>query len=131
MTVIVNNTEPSTDSRVLYVEDDVASCNLVLRAFKAHSDLSLTIVNTLYEARREVLKAPDVILLDLHLPDGSGFEFLEFLKASPELSRIPVIVVSASAMQDEVERGLQAGVAHYLTKPLDLAELFETIHNLR
>jgi CheY-like chemotaxis protein len=66
---------------------------------------------------------PDVILLDLHLPDLPGEQVLGELKADPATAAIPVIVVSADASGDVVRRMLRGGAFAYLTKPIELAEL--------
>jgi PAS domain S-box-containing protein len=66
---------------------------------------------------------PDLLLLDLHLPDGSGSDVLAAVKSDPELAQIPVVVLSADASQHQVDRLLAAGAKQYLTKPLDVDEV--------
>jgi CheY-like chemotaxis protein len=70
---------------------------------------------------------PDVILLDINLPGISGFEALDILRADPETAHIPVVALSANAMPRDVEKGLRAGFFHYLTKPIKLNELLDTV----
>jgi len=65
---------------------------------------------------------PDLILLDLHLPDISGEEVLRELHGDPELRQTPVIVLSADATPGQVQRLLATGVRAYLTKPLDVRQ---------
>jgi len=69
---------------------------------------------------------PDLILLDMHLPDINGLELLRHLKADPDLAEIPVIVVSADATAARITEALSLGAAHYATKPVDVA-LFLTL----
>jgi CheY-like chemotaxis protein len=66
---------------------------------------------------------PDIILLDLHLPDIHGDQVLSELKAEPATAAIPVIVLSADASRAVVHRLLASGALAYLTKPIELAEL--------
>jgi CheY-like chemotaxis protein len=66
---------------------------------------------------------PDIILLDLHLPDINGDQVLSELKAEPATAAIPVVVLSADASHGVVHRLLASGALAYLTKPIELAEL--------
>jgi DNA-binding response OmpR family regulator len=66
---------------------------------------------------------PDLILLDLHLPDMGGQHILEELKARPATWGIPVVILSAESPTGEVDRLLKAGALAYLTKPFDIDEL--------
>lgn len=70
---------------------------------------------------------PDLIMLDLHLPDIHGREVLAQLKGDPITGAIPVVVVSADATASELERLHAAGAANYLTKPIDIESLLDTI----
>jgi len=62
---------------------------------------------------------PDVVLLDLKLPDVSGYQLLEELQQQPELQSLPVIVVSAFSFQADQQRALKLGAQHYFVKPVD------------
>jgi CheY-like chemotaxis protein len=70
---------------------------------------------------------PDIILLDLNLPDLQGEEVLNELKADPATAAIPVIVLSADASRGVIHRLLAGGAFAYLTKPIELAELGELL----
>ena len=70
---------------------------------------------------------PDLILLDLHLPDLHGHEVLDSLKGDPATRDIPVVVVSADATPTQVERLLAAGAAEYMTKPIDVERLLDVV----
>jgi CheY-like chemotaxis protein len=72
---------------------------------------------------------PDVILLDINLPDISGYEVLKALRNNSVTSSIPVIALSADAMHFDVARGLAAGFNGYLTKPIDANKLIEALIN--
>lgn len=73
-------------------------------------------------AARELLRehSPDLILMDVQLPGMDGLTFTRLLKADPTTRHIPVVGVSAHAMDSDVRRALDAGCADYLTKPIDI-----------
>jgi two-component system, cell cycle response regulator DivK len=70
---------------------------------------------------------PDLILMDLSLPEVDGWEATRRLKARPETAAIPVIALTAHAMQGDEERARACGCDGYLTKPIDEDRLFETL----
>jgi PAS domain S-box-containing protein len=115
---------------ILYIEDNLANLQLVERALTRQPGFN---VLTATQGRLGLVLArdrqPDLILLDLHLPDTTGEEVLEELTSTPETAAIPVIVVSAAASKGRVQRLRQRGAHHYLTKPIDLAELLEVVSN--
>jgi CheY-like chemotaxis protein len=67
---------------------------------------------------------PDLAVVDINLPGIDGIELCRRLKADPATSHIPLIALSANAMPNDIERALRAGFDVYLTKPLNVAELF-------
>ncbi len=73
---------------------------------------------------------PDLLLLDLHLPDISGLEVLRQLRAVPALAELPIIIVSADAMSDQVSAGIGAGADAYLTKPIELDHLLQLLEEV-
>ena len=73
---------------------------------------------------------PDLVLLDMQLPDFDGHEVLRRLRASAATQKIPVIALSANAMPDDIDRALRAGMADYWTKPLDFNAFMASIESL-
>ncbi|MEI6062771.1 MAG: response regulator, partial [Bacteroidota bacterium] len=71
--------------------------------------------------------SPDIIFLDLNLPDIHGIEVLRLLQSEEKTRSIPVIIISADAMPHQLEKLLQAGAEDYLTKPLDIILLLSII----
>ena len=108
---------------VLYVEDNPANLRLIERLIERRADLRLTSATT---GRRGVELAranlPEVILMDINLPDISGIEALKILRKDPQTARIPVVAVSANAMLHDIERGEASGFFKYLTKPINVNE---------
>ena len=70
---------------------------------------------------------PDLIVLDINLPGMDGFEVLKLLRQRNETSAIPVIAISANAMPKDIEKGLAAGFADYITKPIDIHTLLTAV----
>ncbi|MEW5765553.1 MAG: ATP-binding protein [Acidobacteriota bacterium] len=114
---------------VLYVEDDPANLALVRRVLERRPGLRLAAAGSVREGMAALKRErPSLLLLDLHLPDGNGLEILDALDGGGDLGPSPpVVVVSASAMPDEVARVLQRGVSAYLTKPLDIGRFLDAV----
>lgn len=66
---------------------------------------------------------PAAVVLDLMMPDLSGLEVLKFMQEEPLLANVPVIIVSAKTLPSDIEEGLEAGAAVYLTKPVSFSDL--------
>ena len=79
---------------------------------------------------RAVALRPDLILIDLQLPDFDGYEVLRRLRAEPRTRAIPCVALSANAMREDIERGLAAGFADYWTKPIDFAVFIAAIERM-
>jgi len=73
---------------------------------------------------------PDVIILDIMMPDISGLEVLRYMRREPGLSSIPVIVVSAKSMPSDIKTGLEAGASAYLTKPVGFLDLKQAVEQV-
>jgi CheY-like chemotaxis protein len=99
--------------------------HLLSRYPQIHLELANDALKGLFYARTE---RPDVIIMDINLPSMTGYEALEVLQADLATAHIPVIALSANAMSHDVEKGLQAGFMHYLTKPLELRRLIEVLN---
>jgi signal transduction histidine kinase/ActR/RegA family two-component response regulator len=112
---------------LLYIEDNIGNVRLIERLLEHRPKVRL--LSSLQGSLGVELAQqhqPDLILLDVHLPDLSGFEVLERLAADGRTSSIPVIMLSADASHEQIKRFRDAGVKDYLTKPLDL-EYFLTL----
>ena len=72
-------------------------------------------------------RLPDLVLMDINLPDMDGVEAMNEIRGSSETSQIPVIALTSAAMPDEIERGMKAGFEEYITKPIMVPELLKAI----
>ncbi|MFM9971446.1 MAG: response regulator [Burkholderiales bacterium] len=104
---------------LLYVEDDRANLKLVEQIIAGHQDLHLlTAINGKLGIEIARAQQPELILMDINLPDIGGIEVLKLLRADPLTAHIPAIAVSANAMPMDIKKGLDAGFLRYLTKPI-------------
>ncbi len=124
----INDSDRRT--RILYVEDNSANLNLVRKLLAKRDDYQLLEATTagagLELARTEL---PALILMDINLPDMSGYEALQRLQADSQTREIPVIAVSANAMKEDISRAREAGFIDYLTKPLNVAQFLDKIQH--
>jgi signal transduction histidine kinase/ActR/RegA family two-component response regulator len=115
---------------VLYIEDNLSNLRLVDRIVVRRPGVTLL---SAMQGRRGLELArdhhPDLIILDLHLPDISGSEVLTRLLADPATKAIPVVILSADATPGRMSRLLEQGAQAYLTKPLNVRELLKLIDN--
>jgi PAS domain S-box-containing protein len=113
---------------ILYIEDNLSNLELIEQVLDTRPGLRLI---SALQGRLGLELArkhrPDVILLDVHLPDLSGAEVLAMLQADADLRSIPVIILSADATMGQIERLRRAGARAYLTKPLDVPEFLQTL----
>jgi PAS domain S-box-containing protein len=117
--------------RVHYVEDNETNVEVMrgILAQRPQIELSVSLTGLDGLAAIRTLR-PDVILLDMHLPDISGMELLRHLRREGATDGIPVVVVSADALQAQVEEALQLGAVRYLTKPVNVAELLSVLDDI-
>ncbi len=114
---------------LLYVEDNPANLLLVETLMERRPDVSLLTARdgqTGVDIARDAL--PDVILMDINLPGISGIKALQLLQGDPATAHIPVVALSANAMQRDIEKGLEAGFFRYLTKPIKIDDFMKTLN---
>lgn len=116
---------------LLYVEDNLANLSLVETILAARPEITLVPalqgqlgLDLAWQHR------PDLILLDLHLPDLPGDEVLRRLREDPRTRATPVVVISADATRGRIERLREAGARDYLTKPLDVDQFLDVVDRL-
>ena len=113
---------------LLYVEDHPMNLRLMQQILALRKDLELCSAPTA-EAGIAMARAqpPALVLMDINLPGLDGYAALALLKADPATFNIPVMAVSANAMKGDRERGLAAGFADYITKPLDVTAFLQRL----
>jgi CheY-like chemotaxis protein len=116
-TVIV--VEDETDAAEMFAEMMRVSGFRVVKSFSSGPAISL-IAN----------EQPDLVILDVMMPDVSGLEVLRFIRREANLQNIPVIVVSAKSMPSDIQDGMDAGASVYLTKPVGFFDLKQAVEKL-
>jgi PAS domain S-box-containing protein len=116
---------------ILYIEDNLSNLTLIEEMLVAHSHVEL-LTAMQGELGIELARqhSPDLILLDLHLPDLPGWDVLSRLQGDAATREIPVVIISADATSRQIERLMAAGARAYLTKPLDMLEFFRVIDEM-
>ncbi len=113
---------------LLYVEDNPANLELVEQLIERRPDLRLLSAadgNLGIEFARAY--QPDVILMDINLPGISGIEAMKILQADPTTAHIPILALSANAIPNDIQKGLEAGFFNYLTKPIKVNQFMEAL----
>lgn len=114
---------------LLYVEDDPAGLALVEQIIARHPDIRLlTAKYGTHGIETARVSKPDVILMDINLPDLNGFEALKILRVDPSTKHIPVIALSANAMVSDIELAKREGFFSYITKPFKVREFMKTLN---
>lgn len=115
---------------VLVVDDDRSLTSLVSLKLTQRNFGVMTAHNG-HEALAAIReRKPDIILLDVNMPLGTGHDVLRSVKQDPELSGIPVLMLTASAKEDDVVGALHSGAIDYIVKPIDINVLAERIENV-
>ena len=123
--------EPTSSLTVLYIEDNLSNLQLVERVLSRRPGVRL--ISAMRPQLGLELAAehdPDLILLDLHLPDMPGQEVFRRLQAEPRTAQVPVVILSADARPALIKELLGQGVRAFLTKPLDVKELLELLNTI-
>ena len=120
-----------TEYTLLHVEDNPELHMLVGHILNSRPHIKLIHAITAKEgvhlARQH---QPDIILMDIHLPDGSGIEALKQIRSYKETRDIPAVALSSLTTQMQIEGALKEGFQYYITKPIDIPEMLETIDRI-
>jgi DNA-binding response OmpR family regulator len=119
-----------TQKRVLIVEDnpdtaDMLEASLLLEGYHAVK------INHVGQAIHAILREnPDLVILDVMMPDVSGLELCRYMRRDPRFDKIKVLIASARTQPDDIAKGMEAGASGYLGKPFTQQELLETIERI-
>jgi len=124
-------TGPRRAGQLLYIEDNPINQILVEELVRGHAGLAIeSSPNGLSGVRRAAELRPDLILIDIQLPDIDGFEVMRRLRAQPATATIPCIALSANAMPEDIARALAAGFEDYWTKPIAFTNFLSALERL-
>ncbi|WP_200180452.1 PAS domain-containing hybrid sensor histidine kinase/response regulator [Ectothiorhodospira mobilis] len=120
---------PRARGRVLHIDDNPGNLRLMQRLAARLGEVELIVAATpSLGIDLAVAYHPDLILMDIHMPGINGFEALRTLRDIPTLQDTPVVALTACASRDQIHRGQEAGFDGYLTLPLNLQEVLDTVH---
>ncbi|MBD2506083.1 CHASE2 domain-containing protein [Nostoc muscorum FACHB-395] len=119
-----------TAPQILIVDDDTNHCSMLISLLQEIGCRTLEASDGKYALQMVTEHHPDVILLDLAMPNMDGFELMVHLQENPQTRFIPIIVSSASVFEENRQRSFQAGATAFLPKPLQIDELFNALKSL-
>lgn len=118
-----------TDNKgtILYVEDNVDNRTLVRRILLSEDYELIEAVNALDALRVLENTKPDLILMDINMPDMDGYTLTAKIKTTPGFERVPILAITANVMRGDKEKTLEAGCDGYIQKPLDIDQLVREV----
>jgi len=121
--------QAASSKTVLYIEDNPANLRLVTQVINSKTSHKLiSAPDAALGLQLVSSQQPALILMDINLPGMDGYAALKQLQANEETRHIPVIAISANAMESDIKRGLAAGFVDYLTKPIQLNKLVQLVN---
>ncbi len=125
----MNATPPTntTPAKILVVDDEPALLRLMAFVLQKRGYTMVTAVNGDEALERAREHRPDLIVLDIMMPRRDGYQVAEALRADPEFAKTPIVMLAAKAQNEDIERGMEAGVDSFITKPFDLDHLADTV----
>jgi two-component system cell cycle response regulator DivK len=112
-----------SDIRILYIEDNPENRLLVKRILEAEGYSVAEATDGLSGLDMAARMQPDLILLDINLPEIDGYDLARRFRETPGLRQVPILAVTANVMQGDRERTLEAGCDGYIQKPIDVDRL--------
>ena len=109
--------------KILVVDDNQVSRELIREVLNSPDQVVLEAENGEEALEMILAERPDIVLLDIQIPAFDGFEVLRRLRSDPRFDNLPVIALSAYAMQRDYEKALKLGFNDYITKPIDISAL--------
>jgi two-component system cell cycle response regulator DivK len=119
----------SAQKTILHIEDNFENRILVRRLLQSASYNVLEAENALQAVNHLRTTRPDLILMDINMPDVDGYTLTGKLKSIPSIRNIPIIAITANAMRGDRERTLQAGCDGYIEKPIDIDTFLDKVEH--
>jgi two-component system cell cycle response regulator DivK len=114
-------------ARILYIEDDPGNRMLVRRILEAEGFSIMEATDGPAGLEIAAQMHPDLILLDINLPEIDGYDLAKRFRDTPGLQRVPILAITANVMKGDRERTLEAGCDGYIQKPIDVDQLPEQV----
>lgn len=120
----------SAQKTVMIIEDEADAAELFAEMMRVNGYRVVKMFSSAPAIPTLLREKPDVVILDIMMPDISGLEVLRYMRREPELASIPVIIVSAKSMPGDIKTGLEAGASIYLTKPVGFKDLKQAVESV-
>lgn len=114
---------------VMIIEDETDAAEMFAEMMRVNGFRVIKMFSSAPAISLIAQEKPDLIILDVMMPDISGLEVLRYMRRDPHLEKIPVIIVSAKSMPNDIKIGMEAGASMYLTKPVGFLELKQAVEN--
>jgi len=114
--------------RVLVVDDNMDTYELVRFILEKNGYETFVALNGLEGVNAAIKQKPDLIILDMAMPEMDGWTAASKIKSDEQIGSIPVIALTAHALPGDRQRAIDAGCDEYITKPMDLIELVDTVN---
>ena len=114
-------------ARILYIEDDPGNRMLVRRILEAEGFSIMEATDGPAGLEIAAQMQPDLILLDINLPEMDGYDLAKRFRDTPGLQQVPILAITANVMKGDRERTLEAGCDGYIQKPIDVDQLPEQV----
>jgi len=121
------NIMTSTQKTIMIIEDEVDAADMFGEMMRVGGYRVIKVFSSGPAMAMISQEKPDVILLDVMMPDISGLEVLRYMRREPALASIPVIIVSAKNTPTDIQNGMDAGASMYLTKPVSFRDLKQAV----
>ena len=118
------------NEKILVIEDDPGALRLAQYVLQYEGYEVLTATNGLVGLKKAQTEQPDLVILDVMLPGVDGFEICHRLRAEPQTTQLPILMLSAKAQAVDKATGLKLGADDYLAKPTDAAEIVRRVKKL-
>lgn len=120
----------SKDITILVIEDSDINSLLIKSLFEDDFDYKIKIAKNGDDGLNDIRNLkPDIVLLDLMLPDIDGYKILEFLKQNNETKNIPVFIISAKDQKKDIDKAMQLGAVDFILKPIGTNKMLERVTN--
>ncbi|MDH5717561.1 MAG: ATP-binding protein [Spirochaetia bacterium] len=127
----INPQKKIKENNLLYIEDNPSNIMLIEQILERREDITLWTARTAEMGFEMALSMePKMILLDINLPGMNGFEFLERIRKSDTLNKIPVVILSANAMENDIKKGHKYDITEYLVKPVRIDKFLKIIDQI-
>ena len=118
------------EKTIIVVEDEMDAAEMFAEMMRVSGYTVLKATSSTHAMSMIAKVKPSAVILDIMMPDVSGLEVMRFMRNDPDLVQIPVVIVSAKCLPVDINRGLNAGAAIYLTKPVGYLDLKDAVERV-